>query len=82
MLLNNYTKKILFYLNKPHVNLCMYDVSKNINITYAALCKKIHTFEQKGFVTLRKDGVKMIVSLTQKGKEITELLYKLDRLLK
>lgn len=82
IILNNHTKEILFYLNKSNRKVCMWNISRRINVTYVSLCKKVHIFEKEGLITSKKDGVKRIISLTQKGKKVTELLYKLDRLLK
>ena len=81
-ILNNYTKEILFYLNKSNKKVCLCDISRGINSFYQSLSQKVCSFKEIGIVECTKEGRKMIVSLTPKGEKVIELLYKIDKLLK
>jgi predicted transcriptional regulator len=58
------------------------DLTNKTHITYSHICSVRNTLVDTGFVTLCRKGRTMVITLTQKGKEIVKLLDEVKRLLK
>lgn len=50
------------------------EIAKKIDVTYSHVVKLIHVFVDSGHVTITKKGRVAWVHLTQKGRELKELL--------
>jgi predicted transcriptional regulator len=53
------------------------ELARKANVSFVYVKKFIPILEQLGIVVLAKEGKNTYVSLTEKGKEISKLLYEL-----
>ncbi|MBN1683516.1 winged helix DNA-binding protein [Candidatus Bathyarchaeota archaeon] len=61
----------------------IYEISKKSDVTYSHVYKLIFRLEKMGLVFISKTANrKRFVSLTVKGKQVVELYYKINNILK
>ena len=55
-------------------------ISRQTNITYVTTALKCKRLSEVGLVTMVKEGRRMMIRLTEKGKEVKELLIRIEEL--
>ena len=74
------TTLIIFLLNNRN-KLCISDIAKQINCTYAHSVKILQNFKEEGCITTKKSGRVRYVELTDKGTEIAKSLQSIKKMI-
>jgi len=74
------TAIIIFLLNTNN-KMCISDIARKINCTYAYNVKILQRFEKEGYIITKKSGRIRCVELTDKGIKIAKSLQSLKMLL-
>ena len=56
-------------------------LSKDINSTYAYIVQNLGEFKEMGLVSSKKKGRQNIVTLTEKGNKVADLLHEIKEIL-
>ena len=67
------------YLNEPKR---IVDISKGVNIQHSYICRQTKTLKELRLIETKKDGRNILVSLTNKGKEIGRRVYEIQKKVK
>jgi len=82
--------KSILYIPDYMITLCVFDKNSNLsmtdmhntyNLSYSNLHHMKKVFIQKNWVTTEKDDKRDIITLTEKGREIVQSIYKIIELL-
>ncbi|MCD6413583.1 MAG: hypothetical protein J7L54_05515 [Elusimicrobia bacterium] len=74
--------KILVYLFLSNKKEYILSVSKRIDATYAFTQNEVDALEKIGLLKTKRSGRKKYIELTEKGKKMAKLLYKVCKILK
>lgn len=58
-------------------NHCVCEINKHVNLSQSLISHHLKDLKDAGIITDEKKGLRVYYSLTEKGKHITSLLYKL-----
>lgn len=78
LLLREKQAKVFIFL-KSRESAYLSEIAKETGTTYVYITNFAYELQQKGIVTLQKEGKKNMVRLTQKGKEAATLAEELRR---
>ncbi|MBC5793147.1 MAG: winged helix DNA-binding protein [Nanohaloarchaea archaeon] len=64
--------------NRLKDDLCKHDLSKAVDSTYSHTVKVVDRFEELELIETKKEGRKMVITLTSKGVEVAKALENLE----
>jgi len=75
-------KSLLYQISKQDTPRIMTRIYEDSTLSFSQVNILIHLFQEHGLVTITKKGKVKFVEITSKGKEVTELLKKIERKIK
>jgi len=72
--LNEKPAKVLIKIRRTREDLCMSDIQKKIDTTYAHTVKVINNLENRGLLQTEENGRSKTVTLTDHGEELVQPL--------